>query len=123
MCQFGHVVLLGGERGSGGAIMLAAEAALRTGAGLVSVGTRPEHVQPLLTRRPEIMVRALESQTEAAELIERASVVCVGPGLGTGAWAEQLLAAAQSIVIQKVYTKSFKLTLFYFATVKALSAI
>ncbi|MEM7218091.1 MAG: NAD(P)H-hydrate dehydratase [Pseudomonadota bacterium] len=92
--QFGHVVLLGGDHGGGGAIMLAAEAALRAGAGLVSVGTRAEHVQPLLTRRPEIMVRPVESRPEAAALIERASVVCVGPGLGTAGWGEQLLAAA-----------------------------
>ncbi len=42
--QFGHVLIVGGDRGTGGAVLLGAEAALRCGAGLVSVATRPEHV-------------------------------------------------------------------------------
>ncbi|MDX2348815.1 MAG: NAD(P)H-hydrate epimerase, partial [Porticoccus sp.] len=50
--DFGHVLVLGGDEGFGGAVAMAAEAALRTGAGLVSVATRPEHVSAILARRP-----------------------------------------------------------------------
>ena len=45
--------VIGGDTGLGGAAAMAAEAALRTGAGLVSVATRPEHVSAILARRPE----------------------------------------------------------------------
>ncbi|HRO27957.1 MAG TPA: NAD(P)H-hydrate epimerase, partial [Luteimonas sp.] len=40
----GHVLCVGGDLGKGGAVMLAADAALRCGAGLVSVATQPAHV-------------------------------------------------------------------------------
>jgi len=49
----GHVLCIGGDHGSGGAIVLCADAALRSGAGLVSVATRSEHVPALLGARPE----------------------------------------------------------------------
>src|SRR5262249_50281813 len=44
---FGHVLAIGGDAGMAGAIRLAGEAALRVGAGLVSVATRAEHVGAL----------------------------------------------------------------------------
>ncbi len=88
---FGHVLIVGGELGMGGAVMLAAEAALRCGAGLVSVATRPEHVAPLLARLPEVMARGINAGIELADLIEKADVIVVGPGLGQSAWSQQLL--------------------------------
>ena len=48
---YGHVLCIGGDVGHGGAIILCSEAVLRTGAGLVSVATRPSHVSPALARR------------------------------------------------------------------------
>ncbi|TNF01519.1 MAG: NAD(P)H-hydrate dehydratase [Gammaproteobacteria bacterium] len=89
--DFGHVLVVGGELGFGGAVAMAAEAALRTGAGLVSVATRPEHVSALLSRCPELMVNAVSSGQALLPLLERASVVVVGPGLGKTPWSEQLL--------------------------------
>src|SRR5699024_9067008 len=41
---YGHVLVVGGDHGMGGAVRMAGEAALRTGAGLVSVATRGEHL-------------------------------------------------------------------------------
>ncbi len=92
--QFGHVLVLGGEIGMGGAARLCAEAALRCGAGLVSVGTRAEHVAAHLAARPECMVTAVESAEDLPALIERASVLAIGPGLGRGDWGRALLHAA-----------------------------
>ena len=46
--HFGHVLVIGGNRGMGGAALLAAGAALRSGAGLVSLATRSEHVTAAL---------------------------------------------------------------------------
>ena len=92
--ESGHVLVVGGDEGMGGASMLAAEAALRTGAGLVSVATRPQHVTALLTRRPELMARGVDHATALAPLLSVADACAVGPGLGRGDWGEALLSAA-----------------------------
>lgn len=92
--SYGHVLLLGGELGHGGAIRLAAEAAARGGAGLVSVLTRPAHVAALLSARPELMVCGDDDPSAAEDLIQRAALVVVGPGLGQGAWGRALLERA-----------------------------
>ncbi|WP_022961372.1 bifunctional ADP-dependent NAD(P)H-hydrate dehydratase/NAD(P)H-hydrate epimerase [Halopseudomonas pelagia] len=99
---FGHVVLVGGDRGMGGAIMLAAEAALRSGAGRVSVATRPEHVAPLLSRCPEIMALAIEEAEEAGTLLARADTLVIGPGLGRSEWSQQLCELAMAADAPKV---------------------
>jgi ADP-dependent NAD(P)H-hydrate dehydratase / NAD(P)H-hydrate epimerase len=94
--HFGSVLCIGGDRGYGGAIALCAEAAHRAGAGLVSAATRAEHVAVLLTRRPECMARAVDGVDELQPLLDNASVVAIGPGLGQGEWATMLLDAALS---------------------------
>ncbi|MCK7542847.1 NAD(P)H-hydrate dehydratase [Marinobacter bryozoorum] len=88
---FGHVLVVAGDRGFGGAGLLAAEAAARSGAGLVSLATRPEHVAPALSRCPSLMVRGVVHGNELAPLLEKADVVVCGPGLGQFAWGEQML--------------------------------
>lgn len=92
--QFGHVLVLGGNTGMGGAAIMAAEAANRAGAGLVSLATRPEHVQAALVRCPEIMILGIDNGHDITAPLKRASVLVIGPGLGTDAWAEQLLREA-----------------------------
>ncbi len=92
--HFGHVLIIGGDHGYGGAVIMAAEAAARSGAGLVSVATRPEHVTPLLTRCPEVMVRGVNSGQELDALLVRPTVIVIGPGLGRSPWSEQLLQKA-----------------------------
>jgi hydroxyethylthiazole kinase-like uncharacterized protein yjeF len=92
----GHVLCIGGDHGGGGAIMLAAEAALRSGAGLVSVATRGEHVSALLSHRPEVMARAVASGADLQSLIERADVVAIGPGLGQTGWGRGLFDAVMA---------------------------
>jgi len=92
--SYGHALCIGGDEGMGGAIALCAEAALRCGAGLTSVATREPHAQALRTRRPEAMAHAVGSAAELRPLLERASVVAIGPGLGTGEWGRDLFVAA-----------------------------
>jgi len=91
--QFGHVLCIGGNRGMGGAIMLCAEAALRSGAGRVSVGTRAEYVAPLLARCPEAMVHSIDQAQTLAPLLAQANVIALGPGLGQDGWACRLWSA------------------------------
>lgn len=90
----GHVLCIGGDHGSGGAVMLAAEAALRSGAGLASVATRGAHVAPLLARCPEAMPHVVDDVQGVLPLLARADVIALGPGLGQGKWARGLYAAA-----------------------------
>lgn len=92
--HFGHVLVIGGDHGYGGAVIMAAEAAARSGAGLVSVATRPEHVPAILTRCPEIIARGVVSGQEFEPLLARATVLVIGPGLGRSPWSEQLLQVA-----------------------------
>ncbi len=89
----GHVLCVGGDHGGGGAVLLAAEAALRCGAGLVSVATRGEHVPAVISRRPEIMAHAVASADDLHALLARANVVAIGPGLGQSNWGRDLFAA------------------------------
>ena len=92
--KFGHVLLIGGDRGFGGAILLSAQSALRSGAGMVSLATRSEHVAAALARIPEAMVLGTSSANQLMGLLEKVSVLVVGPGLGQAAWGRSLLSAA-----------------------------
>ena len=92
--DYGTVLVVGGDHGMAGAAALAAEAALRCGAGLVRVATRPEHVAALVARVPEAMPLGVESGEDLQPLLDAASVLVVGPGLGQSPWAEYLLQAA-----------------------------
>lgn len=94
--RHGHVLCVGGDEGMGGAVVLCAEAALRSGAGLASAATRPLHVPALLARLPECMVAGIESASQLAPLLQRADVVAIGPGLGRGVWGTALFAAARA---------------------------
>jgi hydroxyethylthiazole kinase-like uncharacterized protein yjeF len=84
--DFGHVLVIGGEWGYVGASQLAAEAALRVGAGRVSVASRlsfnPNH--------PEIMCHAVNAVAELNILCDTADVLIIGPGLGQTAWSKML---------------------------------
>lgn len=88
--QFGHVLVVGGEQGMSGALCMAAEAAARVGAGLISAATRVAHAELVSAMRPEIMSHGVEDATALMPLLKRASVLAVGPGLGQGAWGKSM---------------------------------
>ncbi|WP_444926470.1 NAD(P)H-hydrate dehydratase [Microbulbifer sp. TRSA002] len=92
--QFGHILVVGGDTGFGGAALMAAQSSARCGAGLISLATRPEHLSAALTRSPEVMAHPVISGQELEPLLEGPSVIAVGPGLGRSPWSEQLLARA-----------------------------
>jgi NAD(P)H-hydrate epimerase len=100
---FGNVLVVGGDYGFAGAAVMAAETALRCGAGLVQVATRPEHISAVIARMPELMPRGVNSTADLVPMLDSADVVIVGPGLGQSPWSTELLrqslAAGKPVVI------------------------
>lgn len=90
----GHVAICGGNRGMSGAALLSSEAAICSGAGLVSLYSCASTAAAAMTRLPEVMTREVAAQTDIKSALRRASVICLGPGLGRDEWAETLLASA-----------------------------
>ena len=90
----GHVLAIGGDHGTGGAVRMAAEAALRTGAGLVSVATRDENVLAMNAARPELMAHGVNGPQALQPMLAKASVLALGPGLGQAAWGHALWTTA-----------------------------
>jgi len=90
--HFGHILVIGGDTGYTGAAQLAAEAALRVGAGLVSIATRKTHAAIMNIACPEIMSHGVEEVDELKALLKQVTVVIIGPGLGQSEWSQSLLA-------------------------------
>lgn len=107
----GKVLLVGGDHGFGGAIVMSAETCVSAGAGLTRVLTRPEYASPLLTRCPEVMVETVHDDHDDAEgksggtaavpleqrmenAFQWATTIAIGPGLGSAAFAQTAVSAA-----------------------------
>ncbi|WP_330926754.1 NAD(P)H-hydrate dehydratase [Candidatus Sororendozoicomonas aggregata] len=91
---YGSVLLVGGNYGMPGAIIIAAEAALASGAGRVSVATRAEHLSALAIRCPEVMAFNARTPADVKALITGKTALLVGPGFGQDDWSRALLKAA-----------------------------
>ncbi|MEO0442758.1 MAG: NAD(P)H-hydrate dehydratase [Pseudomonadota bacterium] len=87
----GHLLIVGGDQGFGGAVLMAGQMAARAGAGLVGVATRPAHTEAIIARQPELMAAAVSAGQELSPLLQKPAVLVIGPGLGRSAWSEQLL--------------------------------
>ena len=89
--DYGRLLLLGGTYPYGGAIIMSALAAVKGGAGLVTVGTDRENIPALHSHLPEAMAFSLQDQQLLKEQLEKAEVVLVGPGLGDDTFGEELV--------------------------------
>ena len=87
----GHLLVVGGDYGTAGAVLMASKGALRSGAGLVACLTQPEHVPASLAACPEVMVSGVQSGLELDKPLAAASVILAGPGLGQRSWGQLLL--------------------------------
>ncbi|CAB1274684.1 NAD(P)H-hydrate dehydratase [Candidatus Nitrosacidococcus tergens] len=102
--SYGHVLIIGGEEGMSGAVRMAGEAAYRVGAGLVSIATRKSHATLLNLTRPELMCHGVENKEQLKPLLDKATVIVIGPGLGQSAWSQMMLhevlnAASRPLII------------------------
>lgn len=91
--KFGHVLVIGGDYGMGGAVRMAGEAALRVGAGLVTIATKEKNVLVINAACPEIMAYGINTAKQLQLLLKKASVVVIGPGLGQTNWGKRLFDA------------------------------
>jgi hydroxyethylthiazole kinase-like uncharacterized protein yjeF len=92
---FGHVLIAGGNSGMAGAVILAAKAALRTGAGLVTIVTVPQNLSAISCAVPEAMVKVCDKDSIEdlfrEDFINDITHVAVGMGLGQNTWSLKLL--------------------------------
>ena len=89
--DFGHVLVVAGNIGFGGAALLSSKAAIKIGAGLVSLATRSEHLQAALSFAPEVMTKPVDSGQSLENYLDLPTVICLGPGLGKDYWSEQMI--------------------------------
>jgi len=92
----GHVLVIGGAPGMSGAVRMAGEAALRCGAGLVTIATAVEHAAMINQARPELMVQGVNDASDLRPLMKKAGVIAIGPGLGQSRWGMAMLDAVLS---------------------------
>lgn len=98
--DFGHVFILAGSLGMAGAAVLSAKAALRSGAGLVTVGTPVSLVPVVLSYSVESMSLALPETSEGTlsnsafpkikDFMDKSDVLLVGPGLSRNHETQEL---------------------------------
>jgi len=88
--SFGWVLGIGGNSHMSGAVRLCGEAALRSGAGKVTLATIPEHAAMVNLTCPELMVRGVKKGKELSSLLEQVNACVVGTGLGQTSWSEDL---------------------------------
>ena len=96
--DYGRLLLIGGTYPYGGAIIMAALAAVHSGAGLVTVATDRENIPALHSQLPEAMSFAVTDQELLVEQIAKAGVILLGPGLN----ANELGAHLVELVFERV---------------------
>ena len=79
--DYGRLLLIGGTYPYGGAIIMAALGAVKSGAGLVTVATDKENIPALHSHLPEAMAFAVTDQELLTEQIAKAGAILLGPGL------------------------------------------
>lgn len=93
----GRVLIVGGGPGMPGALRLAGESALRTGAGLVTVAGAPGNLVPVMAARPELIYLPADAGTRLDAAFANATVIAIGPGLGRDGWAQRLWTQVRQV--------------------------
>lgn len=111
---YGHALVLSGASGKTGAARLAAQGALRIGAGLVTVGCPQSALVETAAQLTAVMIKPIEDANVLAIVLhdERLNALCLGPGLGISAETRELvlvaLEARRATVLDADALSSFK---------------
>lgn len=100
--DFGHILIIGGDYGMAGAVVMTAEAAYRSGAGKVTVLTHEKHFAPLIAKVPSAMTTDVETEFELQEAIKNKTVIALGCGLGKSAWSKKMFEFFMQVNLPKV---------------------
>jgi NAD(P)H-hydrate epimerase len=85
------LLVVGGDTGMPGAARMACEAALRIGAGRVSLATRVDHAASISAACPPLMAYGVDNPEGLDSQLDKIDVIAIGPGLGTGIWGLWML--------------------------------
>ncbi|EJT7763338.1 NAD(P)H-hydrate dehydratase, partial [Listeria monocytogenes] len=88
--DYGRVLIVAGNKQFGGAAIMAAEACVKSGAGLTTVASDSVNRPALQTRIPECMFIDYENISSLSEQISQFDTILIGPGLGLDAYAEEI---------------------------------
>jgi ADP-dependent NAD(P)H-hydrate dehydratase / NAD(P)H-hydrate epimerase len=88
---YGHVLVVAGSGGKTGAAAMSGLAALRSGAGLVTVASVESAIPVIASHAPELMTEALPETGDLAALAHGKDVLAVGPGLGTASRTVEMI--------------------------------
>ena len=104
--SFGHLLIASGDTGYGGAGIIASEAAIMSGCGLVTLITKKEHIQSSLSRNPEVIALGVNGRQDAEGFLKDQKNLLIGPGLRESVWSEQLcelfLTSAERNVVTNI---------------------
>ena len=101
--DYGRLLLIGGTYPYGGAIIMAALAAVNSGAGLVTVATDRENIAPLHSHLPEAMAFDIEEQDRLTEQLAKSDLVLIGPGLAENQLGLDILqSVVQTVAEQQI---------------------
>lgn len=101
--SFGKILLIAGSVNFGGAAIMAASAAVYSGAGLVNVATDPSNFTSIHAQLPEAMVLNLNNLDRVLQLLSTADVIAIGPGLENSEYNNKLL----TVVIAQMQKHQF----------------
>ena len=107
----GQLLLIGGDNEYPGAIILAAQMAIKSGVGLLYLYTKSQNVIKVLSEYPEIIV--FDDKNRLVELVSKEIPVLAGPGTKDNKWAEDIFNLIKdkplSIILDAAYIEKIKL--------------
>ena len=89
--DYGRILIVGGDSGMGGAGILASEAALMSGGGLVTLASQKEAIKPSLLRLPEVMTQDISNPKDLSKCLDQKDTILCGVGFGHSSWSKEAL--------------------------------
>lgn len=89
--DYGRILIIGGDIGMGGAGILASEAALMSGGGLVTLASQKETIKPSLLRAPEVMTQDVSTPKDLYRCLDQKDTILCGVGFSHSSWSKEAL--------------------------------